>query len=216
MGWRLARGFFLRGSRLERANLVVQVWFQNADEGHHAHHSAAPGAPEAVRLGLRDLVIHHDKHVLRIAGHHLRLARLHTAWHLVFHAMLLLEGEVGGRLLEFGAKTDSAPHAGAVLFRQSVAPPQHAHAFLHPHTHVHALAAMRHRAYHRNHLVHHMVGHVTVQHPVAWILRFELDIASLGDPQQHGVGRSPGHLGYTPSLTASHVELVAVEVNGVM
>ena len=70
--------------------------------------------------------------------------------------------------------------------------PEHSHAFLHAHAGVHALPDVRHRADHGGHVVHHVVRQVAVHEPVARIDSLELDIAGLGDTNQHRVRRSPG------------------------
>ena len=55
-----------------------------------------------------------------------------------------------------------------------------------------------HAAHIRRHLVHHVVGQVAVQHPVAGTIRDELHVARLGYAYQHCVSRPPGGFGMRP------------------
>jgi len=67
-----------------------------------------------------------------------------------------------------------------------------------------------------HHAVHHVVGKMAVDHPVAGIFRFELDDFGLGDPDENGVGGIPGGFGSAAAFRAGDDELVAVEMDGVM
>src|ERR1700720_973545 len=64
-----------------------------------------------------------------------------------------------------------------------------------------------------HHAVHHVMGKVAVDHPVAGIFGFELDDFGLRDANENGVGGIPGGFGSAAAFGAGDDELVAVEVN---
>src|ERR1700758_1975110 len=57
---------------------------------------------------------------------------------------------------------------------------------------------------------------MAVNHPIARILRFKLDVTRLGYAHEHGVLRTPRTFRLAPSFGSSHDELMAMEVDGVM
>ena len=93
----------------------------------------------------------------------------------------------------------TAAQAGAVVIahRRARRALQHAHAGVHVHA-CRLTGAARHAADVGGHLVHHVVRQMAVQHPVARIVRDELDVARLRHADQHRVARPPGGLGMRP------------------
>ena len=69
-------------------------------------------------------------------------------------------------------------------------------------------AAANQRAHHGSHLVHHVVREVAVQHPVARILRFKLDVPALRNADKHGVLRRPRRLRHAAPFRSRDVKSV--------
>jgi hypothetical protein len=61
-----------------------------------------------------------------------------------------------------------------------------------------AMRSMRNGPDHGNHLIHHVVRQMTVQHPVAYVFRIKLNVASLSDTHEHGVLVDPALDGPRP------------------
>src|ERR1700739_368527 len=67
-----------------------------------------------------------------------------------------------------------------------------------------------------HHAVHHVVGKMAVDHPVAWIFGFELDDFGLRYADEDRVGGIPGGLGSAAAFGAGDDELVPVEMDGMV
>src|SRR5260370_2760650 len=66
------------------------------------------------------------------------------------------------------------------------------------------------------HRVHVVMWHMTVQHPLSWIFRYELEVARLPNSNPYGVCRYPRRLWLPSTFRAGHNERVAVQVNRMM
>src|SRR5215510_16452908 len=80
---------------------------------------------------------------------------------------LLLSRYVGELLFTVNRRTQAAPEARREVSGQSVTISDNAKAFLHAFAGLRPVPGYRHRPDHRDHLVHHVMRQVTVQHPVA-------------------------------------------------
>ena len=69
---------------------------------------------------------------------------------------------------------------------------------------------------HGDHLVHHVMGEVAMEHPVAEVLGDKLDVAGLGDADDDGIFGVPGGLRAAAGFGAGVEELIAVEVHGMV
>src|ERR1700689_2152485 len=212
-------------------NLGITLRRQHANQSHHPLHVPAPSGTQTKSLGL----LHHriDRHrralherILRKSRYRIRiltnvrLAHLHTRhclrgllrrrrrlrWHLCRHR------PVRGRLRHRRSNSHPAPHTRPILRRRRAAPAHDAHAFLHPRPRHHS-GTPRHRARHRRHLVHHVMWHVAMNHPISRIRRHKLHIPRLRHSHQHGVVRSPCSPRLPPTLRTSNHKLVPVHMN---
>ena len=115
-----------------------------------------------------------------------------------------------------GSNAKTAAKAGSLVLRRGVTIPQDSHAFRHACSALYALPEAGHRTYIGRHLVHHVVGKVTMEHPVAEAVGDEFDVACLCYPHQRRVASGPGRLLLARALAAGLPECEAVEMDRVM
>src|SRR5215813_11799914 len=175
---------------------LIFVGWQHAHQSHHTYYRARPARRQPIRLRLGDGLVHHHCHVLRIAGDSssLRFVHRHRAvlvtalwrrgWRVAGVRLgalrrLLLPNHVGELPFAVDRRAEAAPETRREVSGQRVTIPDDTHALLHSLAGLRAKSRCRHGADHRDHLVHHVVRQVAVQHPVARVDGVEFDVARL-------------------------------------
>ena len=130
-------------------------------------------------MRLCNFLIHDHDHVLRIAWDFFLLCFV-SACHLMTLVLLLGWSNYVRRISILLCAVAHAPSKlWRHIFREGVALPHDPHPFFHAATCLCSMTRLAHRSNHGNHLVHHVVWQVTVQHPFTRINCVELNIASL-------------------------------------
>ena len=217
-------------------DFVVPVRRQNSNESHHAPDVSAPTCGQAVRLRFIDFSVpsHHrtlHEGVLRKERNLIGIFRQFRHAHCRHGAApgfgVIHSGHTGHRLLRFGlgqgavgprhiacrADAEAAPQARSFVLGRRAAFSQHAHGFLHAPPRPYALTESRHRADVRSHLVHHVMGKMAVEHPIADSIGYEFDIPSLSDTNKRCIASGPDRLGLPRSLPPRLPKREPVEMN---
>src|SRR5579859_1290440 len=210
-------------------DFVVFIGRQNADKGHHALHESAPSRRQSVVLRLVDHLVHRHHGtfhvcilreprnrvgVLRdLSVHRARVHFLHTLL-----GVLLRDWAVRFCKIVRRPETHAAPQTGTVVFssRNYWLAGEHSHSVFHVYAGRNATTNSGHWPDTGRHLIHHVVGQMTMQHPVARIVGHKLEVARLSDSDENGIAGIPRRFGNASSLGSGDCECVTVQMNRVM
>src|SRR5271168_464430 len=216
-------------------NLVVTLRRQHTNQSHHPLHVPTPSRTQPARFRLlhhrvhchrrtfHERILRKSRHRIRIAAN-IRLPHLHFA-HLLHGGLqrrrLRCHRAVRSRLRECRSNTHPAPHAWTIFRRRRRTSAHNPHALLHPRAARHPRAgrhslAPRHRPGHGRHLIHHVMWHMAVNHPVARIRCHKFHVARLRHSHQHRVVRPPSSSRLPPSFRPGNYKLVPMHVNRMM